>query len=242
VRGRAPEFSKTQVRKAGKTLRRIWTTPPGEITEDDFVAAEYALTVAEDWRACHAYPLQKARAALQMRLGTVGVEGDVSQRLKRVARIIPKLARYPAMQLDTMQDIGGCRAVVPTQNDVTKVMRNWKVTRHRVTRVDDYVKAPRDSGYRAIHLIVDYDDRPIEMQLRTKLQHDWAYTVETWSGRVGADLKSGEGPVEALDFLAALSEGMALDESGRPVPPALMQRIQELGTRFFEATQNGGDR
>lgn len=232
--GHEQRYSKTQVRKAGKALRKWWRF---EIDLDDHELNE-ALSIAEDWRACYAYPLNKARMAMYQRLRTVGVTGDVSQRLKRVARIVPKLARYPSMQLDTMQDIGGCRAIVPSHADVARVMHDWKVMR-RVIRVDDYVKHPRPSGYRAIHLIAEYDGRSIEMQLRTALQHDWAYTVETFSGRLGADLKSNEGPVEALEFLAALSEGMAMDEAGTPVPEEVLDRIKQLGTRFYRATGGG---
>lgn len=233
---REPQYSKSQIKKAGRILRKHWTGEQTATTAE----VERALTIVEDWRACHAYPLTKARMALAQRLPTVGVRGDVGQRLKRTARIIPKLARYPAMQLTTMQDIGGCRAVVPRQADVQAILHGWRVVKNRATTVDDYVSAPRTSGYRAIHVVVEYDGRPIEMQLRTRLQHDWAYTVETWGGRLGIDLKSGEGPQEALDFLAALSDAMAVDETGRDVPAELLAQVHELGRQFVEATRKDG--
>lgn len=230
---REPANSKTQIRKAGKVLRKHWTGEEPVSASD----VEHALTIVEDWRACHAYPLTKARMALKQRLPTVGVTGDIGQRLKRTARIIPKLARYPAMQLTTMQDIGGCRAVVSKQSDVYAILDKWRVVKNRATTVDDYVTTPRESGYRAIHVVVEYDDRPVEMQLRTRLQHDWAYTVETWGGRLGIDLKSGDGPQEALDFLAALADAMAVDEKGEDVPDELLAQVHELGRRFVEATR-----
>jgi len=234
VPAKKPQYSKTQVRKAGKFLREMWRLR----LVDEPAALDHALTVLEDWRACHSYPLTKARAGLRARLTTRSVEGDVSQRLKRTGRIIPKLARFPSMQLDTMQDIAGCRAVVSSQADVRQIMQGWRVM-DRLIRVDDYVSSPRASGYRAVHLILDYDGFPIEMQLRTTLQHDWAYTVETWGGRLGVDLKSGQGPAEALDLLTALSEAMAIDEAGQSVPQALLDKIKTLGTKFAAVT--GGD-
>lgn len=219
------------MRRAGKVLREWWLSE--RILMEP--AVEQATTVLEDWRACHAYALTKGRMGLKQRLATVGVEGFVGQRLKRAGRIVPKLARFPTMQLDTMQDIAGCRAIVPTQRDVERILTGWRVVTKRLIKLYDYASDPRSSGYRAVHLVVRYDERPVEVQLRTQLQHDWAYTVEAWSGRLGVDLKSGEGPAEALDFLAALSEGMSLEEGGDVVPDALMARIRLLSEKFIES-------
>lgn len=49
-------------------------------------------------------------------LTTEGLELDVSQRLKRLPTIEDKLRRLPRMDLSSMQDIGGCRAVLDTQD------------------------------------------------------------------------------------------------------------------------------
>lgn len=95
-------------------------------------------------------------------------------------------------------------------------------------RVADYIEAPRASGYRGVHVIVAYDDRPIEVQLRTRVMHDWAITVERLSGRLAEDLKSGRGPQPVLDWLEAISEAMALEESGSAVNPALVSRLSQL--------------
>ena len=46
---------------------------------------------------------------------------QVSQRMKRVPTIIDKLLREPTLLLSRMQDIGGCRAMLPTL--VTEVER-----------------------------------------------------------------------------------------------------------------------
>ncbi|HXO28306.1 MAG TPA: hypothetical protein VOA80_13240 [Thermoanaerobaculia bacterium] len=58
--------------------------------------------------------------------------------------------------------------------------------------------------------------------------HDWAIGVESLSGRLQVDLKSGEGPREVLDLLAALSEAMALQDLGQEVPEALRDRVRLL--------------
>ena len=44
----------------------------------------------------------------------------VAERLKRLDSIIKKLEREPTMSLWTMQDLGGCRFIVPSVNEVYK--------------------------------------------------------------------------------------------------------------------------
>jgi hypothetical protein len=79
-----------------------------------------------------------------------------------------------------------------------------------------------------VHVIVSYDDRAIEVQLRTRVMHEWAITVERLSGRLQEDLKSSRGPEPLLDLLAAISEAMALEEAGEPVGEDLLVRMSNL--------------
>lgn len=207
-------YSRNQVKQAGKVLRRAIadsaTPSDGELRE--------AIDILDHWRACHSYPLQKATMGLRSRVASSQC-GDprVSQRLKRRPTIIDKLAREPSMQLTTMQDIGGCRAVLADINGIKRVQRRWTQTSHRVTRVYDYLSTPKPSGYRGVHVIVTYDGFQIEVQLRTRLQHAWGTAIERVGPEIGADLKSGDGPEEVLrlfrDFgdLLAQAEGLPTD-------------------------------
>lgn len=112
-------------------------------------------------------------------------------------------------------------------DEVRKVQK--RLSRNRPPlRVADYIDAPRVSGYRGVHVIVVYDDRPIEVQLRTRVMHEWAITVERLSGRLAEDLKSGRGPQAVLDWLEATSEAMAIEESGSTVEPKLVIRLSQL--------------
>jgi len=159
----------------------------------------------------------------------------VSQRLKRVPTIIDKLRREPTMQLGNMQDIGGCRAVVADLDELRRVERRLKKNRPPVA-VYDYVASPRPSGYRSVHVVITYDDRLIEVQLRTQVMHSWAIAVERLGGRRSEDLKSGEGPQEVLDFFGAVSEAMAVEEAGETVDASLIKRIgvlRDRADRFF---------
>ncbi len=137
------------------------------------------------------------------------------------------------MQLGNMQDIGGCRAVVADMEELRRVEKRLKKNRPpRDERdVSDYVASPRSSGYRAIHVIVRYDDRCIEVQLRTVAMHSWAIAVERLGGRLQEDLKSGHGPAEVLEFLGTVSEAMAIEERGEFVDANLISEISRLRDR-----------
>ena len=71
-----------------------------------------------------------------------------------------------------------------------------------------------DFGYRALHLWTRYRGLRIEVQLRTRLQHSWAATVEDLSALTGIDYKSGEGPEEVHVWLRLLSQSYAYAEAG----------------------------
>lgn len=218
-----PALTKSQVNKAGRTLRK-WIRSDESISEAQFQAA---LGVLLEYRAVHRLPLTSATMGLRSVVRTENCPIEVSQRLKRVPTIVDKLDREPTMQLANMQDIGGCRAVLNTIDQVRRVQKRLAKNRPPV-RLNDYIAEPRASGYRGVHVIVDYRGRQIEVQLRTQVMHEWAFTVERLSGRMNADLKSSSGPDPVLRFLEAVSEAMALEEEGKTVDSSLMQRIDQL--------------
>jgi hypothetical protein len=50
-------------------------------------------------------------------------------------------------------------------------------------------------GYRAVHLIVLPTGRPVEIQVRTLWQQEWAELFEKLADRVGRGIRYGEAPV-----------------------------------------------
>jgi putative GTP pyrophosphokinase len=193
------------------------------------------LELVEAWRERHAGPLRNANANLRHYVRPHFVRNaeivSVTQRLKKFSTILDKLQRYPTMRLTGMEDIGGVRAVLPTQAAADEVSRrlrkNWKVHRHR-----DYVRAPKDSGYRAIHLIVVKQGVKIEVQLRTYLQDYWANQVERDSRHLRVDYKSGKGHDAVHAYYVVMSEFMALREAGQP--PS-QEFTEELRRRYVAA-------
>lgn len=105
--------------------------------------------------------------------------------------------------------------------------------------VDDYVDEPKVSGYRGVHVIVVYDDRVVEVQLRSQAQHDWAYAVEQLGGQLGHALKMGEGPPELLELMAVLADVNDADSRGVPIPDTMRARwvaAREAASPFLKET------
>lgn len=219
-------FTTTQINKAGKALREWWVDPdPPKDALDTYLSPSFDLLMR--FRAAHQRPMTKATRGLRMMVATEGARVEVSQRLKRVPTIIDKLSREPSMKLANMHDIAGCRAVLQTVDELRRVQARLVRNRPPI-RVYDYIVSPRESGYRGVHVIVTYNDRKIEVQLRTQAMHDWAIAVERLGGRLQTDLKSGRGPAPLLTWLSAVSEAMALEEGGQEVDTELVERIRVL--------------
>jgi len=161
-------------------------------------------------------PLDRVSVGVRSFVAREGAPVVLAQRLKRLPTIIGKLARYPHMDLSRMQDLGGCRAIVPTRSEVEGVVRrihkNWEVQRH-----DDYAVSPKPTGYRAVHTVVMRRGRLIEIQLRTPLEQRWAAEVDRSAGRLGVFLKDGQGPPAILGAYQQLAEEIA--QAGEAVEP-----------------------
>jgi putative GTP pyrophosphokinase len=233
--------TKSQVNRAGRKLRKFLEgfEGGGELSLADDIDVDRALDTVLAYRAAHQYPLGKATMGLRSMVNSEHCELEISQRLKRSGTILDKLLRQPTMQLANMQDIGGCRAVLNSIDEVRRVERRLKKNRPPV-RVSDYISAPKISGYRAVHVIVEYDGRMIEIQLRTRVMHEWAITVERLTGRLQQDFKSGLGSIEINQLMGAISEAMAVEEGGEVVDPVLLTKVNELRKQAEPYLRGGG--
>ncbi|HTZ42408.1 MAG TPA: hypothetical protein VMB79_00965 [Jatrophihabitans sp.] len=216
------DLTPSKVKKAGSVLRR-YMRDDNRVSQDQAIEA---IHVIQTYRALHQKPLVKANNGLRSMVRTCGAEVRVTQRLKRMATILDKLKREPTLPMHKMQDVGGCRAVLDSIEEIRRV--EARIRRNRdVVGYDDYIVTPRVSGYRGSHLVVLYDDRQIEIQLRTHVMHEWAITVERLSSRVGTNLKGdGDHAVQAL--MSAISHAMAIEEGGGIVEPDLLSALDEL--------------
>lgn len=214
-------FSNKEINDAGKTLLQ------GEayVHASDYLKA---LNIIEAWRASHAYPLLVFQNYLRQRAKDIDPQAIVAQRLKKRSSILSKLERCPSMQLCRMQDIGGCRVILKDVKAV-RALRDIIINsrrRHILKNTKDYIDTPKSSGYRGIHLVYQYVSEAnqqyrnilIEIQIRTKLQHLWATSVETVGAFVQHSLKSSQGPEMWLNFFRIVSSLFAIEEQCTTIP------------------------
>jgi ppGpp synthetase/RelA/SpoT-type nucleotidyltranferase len=119
---------------------------------------------------------------------------------KSTTSIIDKLQRE-SIRLSQMQDIAGCRIVAPDLDAQDEAVVRLRNSFKRTTTVD---RRDRPShGYRAVHIMIDYAGRLIEIQVRTALQHLWAEMSEKISDVIDPAIKYGRGGNVILSFLAS---------------------------------------
>ena len=210
------KYSRTRVDKAGREL---------VLAGDDQGGAEAALDALNEWRSFHTFPLNSITVVLKQKSRRVYKDALVVQRLKRARSILSKLIREPSMRLTQMQDIGGGRAVLDSIDSVYQLKDSYLNNKgqYEVVHIDDYIRAPKISGYRSLHLVLKYKSKKypefnnllLEVQIRTHTQHSWATAVETVGAVLGQAFKSSEGEETWLSYFQYAS--LALVYMERPM-------------------------
>lgn len=230
-----PLYSKNQINKAGQVIAN-----PDSSQEECNVALE----ILNNWRAAHAYPLHVINSGL--RRGNPNA--IVVQRLKRLESITGKIERFPQMQLYKMQDLGGCRVILDSIEQVYDAVTRYKNSRirHILKREYDYIKYPKESGYRCYHMVYQFQSDKfdvynknmlIEIQFRTKLQHTWATAIEMMGIYTRTNLKSSIGDKDILRFFTLVSSLFAIKEN-TPVCPNTSEWADELISEIMELDKN----
>lgn len=145
--------------------------------------------------------LQKYRAAMrQMEVRLEILDQDlklrhsrspvhhIESRLKTQVSIMEKLGRYGKpvsleSMVDNIMDIAGLRVICSYIQDVYNLFECLQEQDDlKVVKVKDYIKNPKENGYRSLHLIVKIpvyfleqkEEIPVEIQLRTIAMDFWA--------------------------------------------------------------------
>lgn len=154
-------------------------------------------------------------------------ESVCTYRLKRIVSIIRKLQRAQThLKLGELDDIGGCRLILETNNQVRQAAEILKsqIPLKKGRGEKDYILNPQKSGYRSRHLLFKPETQTgsyqVEVQIRTQLQHYWATAVEAAGEIYGTEYKSPEvrrqavGPEdqERIQFFQIVSSLFALEE------------------------------
>jgi putative GTP pyrophosphokinase len=206
----ANEISKTQIDKLGDRLKK------GNISEEDLrVLDEYRRSFTDAYETV----LEIIRSELLLQ--------PTGRPAKSTTSISEKLRRE-SIRLTQMQDIAGCRVIVTEIASQEEVVRSLAHVFSGATISDR--RAHPSHGYRAVHVIVNRDEKPVEIQVRTELQHLWAELSEKLSDVIDPALKYGKGLTEALTVLQGTSILINQQESNE-------KRLSDMMTR---ATSEAG--
>lgn len=232
-------LSKTRIDRAGNAIARGTYR-----SDDEYIELE---DVFDEYRKSHLQPLSETTLEVQGWLGGYGSPYYIAQRLKRKPQIARKLKRLK-VRLSQLQDIGGLRIIVPQNVDVDrlrKFIEEQVATRghFRISKTTDYREKGRDTtGYRALHLILSRNDVALELQIRSRVQHYWAESIERTSVIYGYHLKEEEGDTSVLRYFQLLSDAFFELEAGREASPDSRLEIDTLRTKceqIIEASPRG---
>ncbi len=134
---------------------------------------------------------------------------EPTSRIKTTGTILDKLHRQGGSILKAMQDLAGMRIVSDCNRHeqdriANKLMRLFAEFGPPLPKLVDRRTHP-SHGYRAVHIIVYVDGAPVEIQVRTKLQHEWADLFEKLADRVGRGIRYGEPPEHWRDGVVDLA-------------------------------------
>ncbi|MGP5574722.1 MULTISPECIES: RelA/SpoT domain-containing protein [Psychrobacter] len=220
-------ISKGAITKSGKFIRsymeELKSLGIRTVSEEEF---REALLVLKQYRENHIPYLRFFSSLLESKLNRLQIfeQSIVSSRSKRLESIANKLVVRKKMRLAQMDDVVGIRVTLPNinilnqflyDNDDCEIVNSECVFDNFHTK--NYILEPKDDGYRGIHQIfkckTDGDSYvKLEMQIRTKIQHEWATVVEILGSLKNVSFKAGQGNKKYLHFLVLSSVLFSIEE------------------------------
>lgn len=166
-------ISKTLIRKIGHNIKNN-------------IVSEEELNTFNEYRNTYIEVMEELLTSIKDKLPKPLF---IARRLKRLESIKIKLQRFPQMELDRMQDIGGTRAVFNNLDEVKEYIKNIRVIENstfKIIKENDYISNPKDDGYRSYHIVFEcLSDKlkgyRVELQIRDLKEHYWATAVEILS-------------------------------------------------------------
>jgi len=116
--------------------------------------------------------LAQASEELTEHLNKLSIKAEVHGRIKHNWSVFKKIQEY-SLDLPELHDLLGLRVIVDKESDCYDALESltllWEVDN---TRVKDYIKNPKENGYRSIHATSQIArGRKVEVQIRTKEMH-----------------------------------------------------------------------
>ncbi|WP_217575371.1 hypothetical protein [Streptomyces sp. GbtcB7] len=207
-------FSKSQITRLGERLVRA-----DEPSDEDLAALSQLLIAYDDTLA----------SALEL-VRDLGF--DPTSRVKNTGTILEKLARHGGSWLKSIQDLAGMRIVLDgdraVQDEAVHLITEAFMSAEREPKIMDRRSQP-SQGYRAVHVIVYPDSIPVEIQVRTQWQHEWADMFEKLADLIGRGIRYGEPPAHWWETV----KDMADDQT--PEHAALSRQIYDASYRLHVA-------
>jgi putative GTP pyrophosphokinase len=175
--------SKTQIDRLGERLKA------GTLAEAD-------LRLLDEYRLSFGPAYETVVTIVHVKLGF-----EPTGRPAKSTGSLKEKLRRESIRLVQVQDIAGCRVVVPDIAAQEKAISALRQEFERAAVVDRRVNP--SFGYRAVHVIAGVAGKSVEIQLRTALQHSWAEMSEKLSDVLDPAVKYGGGPAEVRQALDA---------------------------------------
>jgi GTP pyrophosphokinase len=152
-------------------------------------------TLLHEKRSEREQGVERFRAELAQELAEVGIQATVQGRPKHIYSIYKKM-QGKRLGFERVLDLRALRVVV---DDVPQcyaaLARVHERYRPLEGEFDDYIAKPKPNGYQSLHTVVlDDEDRPVEVQIRTRAMHEhaeygvaahWAYKEAGARGYAG---------------------------------------------------------
>ena len=164
-----------EIERLGERIGASATISPGD------------LDLLQQYRQSFQTPISQVFNYLLKAARKIDKDCIVTYRIKRIDTIVEKLHRFHddpngKMKLSRMWDIAGCRCIIhsPDYVKLYKLLQEIENEYGPNIKETDYVKWPKPSGYRSIHIYVKdkQTQKPIEIQIRNIELHNWATLVE----------------------------------------------------------------
>ena len=119
--------------------------------------------------------MEAAVANIRQLLLENNISAEISGRPKHIYSIWKKMQRKH-LRFDQLFDVRAVRIIVETVEQCYQVLSI--VQKHYPVlskEYDDYIAKPKPNGYQSLHTVVtDAQDRPVEIQIRTRAMHEFA--------------------------------------------------------------------
>lgn len=230
-------YSKTKIEKVGRKLSKKIN-----YTEENKEDVNELFRIGHAWRMAHHEPMKNVLNHARQLMRKQKLIGPAVGRIKSMDSIRRKLKRY---RLNQIQDIGGCRCILPTINETNKLINYFREhTKFEIITDDNYIYNPKSDGYRCYHYILKYSGKEeyqknlrIELQIRSRLQHSWATAVEAMGLFLSQDFKGGKGDENWLELFELMSFELARAEnctskSLEDLRPIRIEKIKELDSKL----------